>query len=157
MADPFRLTLYFRDNNGKVAEMRVWLPETLSVQGAISFANNVASAAKPLSSASLFAADITYEVEFSPVNPPAIDSDVQRRLIAVYRNEAERYAIAIPSAGSLPYDLGGSLRAIRLGYDAAQVSGLLPALQGILAGSITPWGTPAPDDFVVAGISRNVL
>lgn len=154
---PNRLWLYFVDNNAKRAKFGVYLPEGTEIANAVAFAQSLGQAAQALSSASLVGGEYEVLLEFPGANPPAIDSNVYTRLVAVFSSESERYVTTVPSPGALPYDLGGSLRAIRLGYEAAQVSGLLSALQSLMAGNVTPWGSPAPSSFVVAGISRGVL
>ncbi len=135
----------------------VYLPLALSVNAAISKMNTIASAMQALSNASLYAARLENDIEFSEVIPPSIESDVQNRLLLLYRNEVERRGVIIPSPAAMPYDMGGSLRAIRLGRQAAQVSGVLDAIQGLLEDTLTPWSTTHPTIFVVGGVSRGVL
>lgn len=157
MDELFRASFLFRDNNGREAEMGMWLPTGFDLSGAISYMNSVASAAQALSNASLYAAKLEYSVEWEDTPAASISSDVYRKLIVSLRNENERRLVAIPSPAEMPLDVGGSLRGIRLQQSASSVSGMQAQIQGLFEGTLTPWGTPHPTIFVVAGISRGVL
>lgn len=155
--DPWRAVFVFEDNNGNRGECAVYLPLALSVSAAISKMNAIAPAMQALSNASLIGGVLEASIEFEDAIPPAIDSDVMIRFLAIYRNEVETRGVIIPSPALLPYDVVGSLRAIRLGREAASLSGLLDPLQSVIEDTLTPWGTPHPTIYTVGGVCGGVL
>jgi hypothetical protein len=148
---------FLRDNNEALASFRLYMPDGVSVSEVGAFANGLRSPLLAVTSATLVQANWQLVFDYPNPAPASVDSDVYRRFIALFRTDEQFAAITIPSPGTLPLDVAGTLRSIRLQEDAANVSGLLEALQSIVEGTVTPFGAPFPETYFSGGISRGVL
>lgn len=152
---PIALTLYLSDNNGRTAEMRFWLPDSVTPANVAPWPASIEAGLSAVSSARIDRATVKFYYPITVDRPPAPDSDVHTFVALCYRNDNEAAAILfVPSPGPLPLDLLGSYRGVRLGVAAATVSGLLPALGKLAQGVLTPGGTSWPATFRVGGITR---
>lgn len=152
---PVPLTFTMVDNNGRAAEMRFWLRDTVTLENVDAWPAFLEAGLAAVSSAAIARAEVKFDfpVSLSPVAGPA--SDVKRYLLLFYRDDADAAAVQIvPSPGSLPLDLVGSYRAVRLGVESVQVSNLQAAMDKFAQGTLTPGGTPWPATFRVGGVTR---
>lgn len=149
-----RVTYQFRDDEGKVAEASFWLRDLPSfvVYDAVIIALGERLAA--LSNALLISAELLMKVEFN-LGPVIVPAKNANRLLLFYREGAIGYAINVPAAKStLPYDVDGAYRAIRLRRTAVEMSGLLGDIELVGEDIVFRSGLPVPTVFTVGARTR---
>jgi len=154
---PRKATYAFRDKNGKVGEASLWLPDlpSFALLDNVLIAMGIRMAA--LSNASLESATLDLKYSFD-LGGPQPGSDNRNRLILIYREGDERHSIAVPAASAtLPYDVAGPYRGVRLTREAAVLFGLLPPIEGIVADAVFRNGQDVPSTFVVGARTRGLL
>jgi len=152
---PVPLTFIWKDNNGKKAETRFWMPDTVTLDNVNAWPSHLETAMLLVSDARIERAEVRWNFPLSLNTTAGPNSDVSRILMLFYRNEGDPAAVSlVPSPGALPLDTVGAYRGVRLGLAAATVSGLLPDLERIADGTLTPGGTAWPGAFRVGGVTR---
>lgn len=148
------VTLHWRDNNNRKGESRVHYDGSLSLAAVISRATALANQAQVLSSATLVQIELAKRLAIASPPAAAPDSDVKARLLLFYGNDTRAATLSLPSPRPLSVDMVGPYRNVRLVLDASDVSPLLTALGGSLAGTLTPGGAAWPMPLLAGGFTR---
>lgn len=149
--------LYWRDNNNKPAQQTFWLPAGLSIAAYVARANALRNAARALSNAQIEGGELVFERAVEGIETPAAaGADVRTNLVLFFRESHGIGSWRVPSPGQLPYDTTGEWRGIRITPAALASAGLLDQVQATAALTVTPWQTPFPSTFTVAGIDITI-
>lgn len=152
---PVPLTFIWKDNNGKTAETRFWMPDTVTLENVNAWPPRLEAALLSVSDGRIERAEVRWNFPLSLNTIAGPNSDVSRILMLFYRNEGEPAAISlVPSPGALPLDAVGPYRGIRLGLAAATLSGVLSDVERLAQGTLTPGGGAWPGTFRVGGVTR---
>lgn len=150
----WQCTLNWRDNNGRKAESRNFYSGGLSLAAVTVRAEALAAAAQAISSASLVSIELSKRLTVAGAPAPAEGSSVKVFLLLFYGNDTEAATLLVPSPRSLPVDMVGPYRAVRLVLDGSPVPSLLAALASSLGSVLTPRGTPWPSTILAGGFTE---
>lgn len=148
------LEFTFVDNNGKTARTGFYLPRPATVQDADSATLALAGALSALSSAGLQSARWTFFVDSWTATAAEPGSNCYERGLYIFRENALRGVLSIPSPDPLSFDVEGPYRGLRISRARLDVLGVLAPLEAALAGVVLPDGTSFPSTFVVGGSDR---
>lgn len=148
-----RVVFHFQDNNGQVAQVRLYCPFTAlaAVEG---FALTAASRMQAVSSAVVSKVELIWTANLPTPAPPGPLSNVELRTVLFYRNGPDVSALTLPSATLLPVETSGPYSGIRTTRELLDVSGMLTAVQGLVAGALDPLGRPYGPVFSVGGRTK---
>ena len=146
--------IFFRDNNGKVAEMTVPFGPGDDIAGALTALLNLAPFLASVSSATITHAAILKEYPGPSTAPPGPNSSVKRATVLFYRNGDDTASILVPSVALVHFEAAGAYSGQRITRDSAALSGVLTSLDNLLTGTLDDVGRPYGDHFLVGGVTR---
>lgn len=149
-----RLIFRLADSSGKEAETSLWLADTLNRNQRLAAANLLRSPLLALTSARLIDARFVIDVRFDDAGPPSPESDVRRRLIALFTDNDRIRSFAVPSPAALPIDAILPYSGIRLQRSSILLSPLLSALEDIAENTVDEKGRNFPSSFLIGGVTR---
>lgn len=147
------MRFYWRDNNGKEAQVRLRTPDT-TLAGAEAQAFALASALQAVSDAALFKLDLSFKPTFTPGPAASPMSDARSYALLFYRNDDRTTSIQVPSPAGLPTETAGAYAGVRVTRELLELSGLLGQVESLPAGLVDGLGRPLGTAFSIGGIVK---
>lgn len=153
----WKVELEWLDNNGRVANHRLTIGAGASRADAVALALALADKMQDASDAALLSVTVGQEFKFTGALAPVPGADVSAYGLLFYTDGTGTASFRVPAFTRVCVEAVGPYAGIRATRATASVSGVLAALDGLVAGCLDPLGRPYGTTFVVAGYSERSL
>jgi hypothetical protein len=143
------VTLHYRDNNDHRAESRLHAPYDAIDAGAVAWALAAASVHQAAVSARIVKVEIARRLDTGFATPAGLLSDCKRSATLFYRNGDDTASFYLPSPLPMLPEATGPYAGLRITRASVGMLGLLPLVDGLLAGALDPVRRPYGDYFSV--------
>lgn len=153
MARPVKQVRYgFVDREGNVGTLSFYVPLSLSGSPLLTFINDMGALLDALSDAFIFEAKVIYKAPYSPVGVPAVEADVNARVVLYYSKDGYYEAIAVPSPKATLFEVQGAYQGIRVDPTAEALIPFTSDAPTVLAFLVTPEAEAFATLYVVGGL-----